>query len=161
MPSDTRLKTDVYWFSSKESDGREGHSMMDPAELEAQLLLHAEEGDRSRVQSLLRLMMAQIQHFNLNCRCKCRFIKTKRLVFNWLIYVWWWVLVFLTSATALARSDARAGWTPLHLSSHFGHTDVVEDLLKVRQIIFLILRIQKVFLWICFLPWGDRIRGVS
>ncbi|XP_059914333.1 oxysterol-binding protein-related protein 1-like isoform X3 [Gadus macrocephalus] len=82
-----------------ESDGRtrEGHSVMDPAEPEAQLLLHAEEGDRSRVQSLLQLMMAQGQHFNLNCR---------------------------------SRSDARAGWTPLHLSSHFGHTDVVEDLLK-------------------------------
>ncbi|CAL8279905.1 unnamed protein product [Lota lota] len=70
---------------------------MDPGDHEAQLLRHAKEGNRSRVQSLLRLMMDQSHHFNLNCR---------------------------------SRNGASAGWTSLHLSSYFGHKDVVEDLLK-------------------------------
>ena len=34
-------------------------------------------------------------------------------------------------AGCLARNEASAGWTSLHLSSHCGHKDVVEDLLKV------------------------------
>ena len=127
------LKTEIHRFSWKERACNEGHSA---TELEAQLLLRAEEGDRSRVQILLRLMMDQSHRFDLNCRCKCRFTQTKRHAFAWLTYFWIGVLVFLTSAIASARSEASAGWTSLHLSSHFGHKDVVEDLLKVRQLPF-------------------------
>ena len=115
---------------------------MEPPELEAQLLLHAEEGDRSRVQSLLRLMMDQGHHFDLNCRCKCRFTQTKRHVLT----VYLANITFdgecRSSAVPLARSDASAGWTSLHLSSHFGHKDVVEDLLKVIQLPFRFLSIR-------------------
>ncbi|KAJ3594788.1 hypothetical protein NHX12_004094, partial [Muraenolepis orangiensis] len=73
---------------------------MDTGDLDDQLLRHAKEGDSSGVQGLLRLMVVD-QSGPHTLNINCR-----------------------------SRKEASAGWTSLHLSSHLGHKEVVDDLLK-------------------------------